>query len=63
MSGKIVLTNPGGYDGNSFLLVDAVVKQLVADGQPTVASSISTVHQKSLPAGAIAAELRRYINF
>jgi len=59
----MTFVNPGGYDGNSFLLVYDVVKLLVASGQPTAATSINTVHQKSLPAKEILAELKRFINF
>jgi hypothetical protein len=63
MSGKIMLTNPGGYAGSSFLLVDAVVKQLIEAGQTSVAATMNNVHQKSSSNENIMAELKRFTNF
>ena len=63
MSGKIMITNPGGYAGSSFLLVDAVAKQLIESGQSSVVSSMNNIHQKSSSNENIMAELKRFTNF
>jgi hypothetical protein len=59
---SIVMSNPGMYNGASFLLVYDAVKHMIANGQANSVAQVSALHQTTTSIDAIVKTLKTYVN-